>query len=167
MVNSIVEKLGISQRTLAAFIDSDHSILSRYAAGEIYLQANVFPLLLKIYALSVAITNPEPAKPSEEEKIELQTAANWCRTQCQPLQKKLAKTVLQYQQAGNMLKLLTALGKAPADAAPKKQRWIDSQQYEATLKMQKYGWPAQHKLQIAIQLLQQEASMLENSIQEL
>lgn len=122
MVNTIVEKFSISQRALAAYMDSDHSILSRYAAGDIYLQANVFPILLKIYTLSVAITESQPAKPSEEEKIELQKAANWCRTQYAPLQKKLAKIILQYQQACNTLKLLSALGNARAGAAPKKQR---------------------------------------------
>lgn len=165
MVKSITEKTGISQRSLAAFIDSTQSVISRYGTGGIYLQSTVFPQLLKIYTLSADITTTAPPTPTEEEKLEVQQAANWCRTQCRPLQKKLDDTLLQYQQAGTMLQLLTKIGPAPVNAAPKKQRWLDIQQYEATLKLQKYGWRAQHKLLMAIQLLQQQATLLETSIQ--
>lgn len=163
MVKPIIEKTGISLRALASFVGCDHAALSRYAAGGMYLRNDVVPQLAKLYTLSVAIAPAEPAKPSEAEKTDILQAADWCRTQCQPLQKKLATTLVRYQQAGNALQLLAAIGTAPADAAPKKQRWLDTQQYEATLKLQKYGWLAQHKLQMAIQLLQQEADMLERS----
>ena len=165
MVNELIKKLGISQRTLAAFIESDHTILSRYAAGDVYLQPHVIPELVKMYTLSVAFTAPVQSIPSIPDKIDLQKAANWCRTKCKPLEKKLAATLLLYEQGSNMLQLLAALGPAPMGAAPKKQRWMDEQHYQATLKMEKNGWLIQNKFKMAIQILQQEAEMIENAIQ--
>ena len=164
MVKPILDKTGISQRALAAFIDCDHTTLSRIDASGRMLKTDALSQLLKIYLLIVPITPSAPAKPSDTEKAAIQKAADWCRIQCVPLQKKLAKTLLQYEQAGNALQLLAAMGPAPADAAPKKQRWLDTQQYEATLKLEKFGWQAQHQLNMEIALLQAEADLLESSI---
>lgn len=159
MVKTLLQKIGISQRTLAAYIDSDHTVLNRFANGDIYLKPHVAPQLHKILSLGNNIIDTSELAPTEQEKMAMLQEAVFIKNKCRPIQKKLDTMQLNYIQATSMLKLLSLLGPATPDEKPKKQRWLDEQKYQAEEKMQRNGWLAQNKLQIAIKLIEHEAAL--------
>ena len=148
MVKTLLQKIGISQRTLAAYIDSDHTVLNRFANGDIYLKPHVAPQLHKILSLGNNIIDTSELAPTEQEKMAMLQEAVFIKNKCRPIQKKL-----------DTMKLLSLLGPATPDEKPKKQRWLDEQKYQAEEKMQRNGWLAQNKLQIAIKLIEHEAAL--------
>ena len=162
MVNSFLEQFGITQRALAKYIGSEHSVVSRYIANGKYLQPHAVTEFYKIQMLALTLKlQPAMPQPTEKEKATMLKDAAFYKAKCTPIQKKLDLVKARYQQGVNLLQLLAELGPAPEGSPPAQQRWIDSQEYRANLKIKANGWRAQNKLQMAIDMLQYQAGLCE------
>lgn len=159
----IVAQFGISLRTLASFLDTNHSHLSRYHANTRWLPDAAIPQLSNLIQLIETLPPPTPAAPSDAMLQTMQDKAAWCRAQCIPLQKKLARMQKKYQQGSALMQLVDAY-KSTFEAVPEKQqRWMDELRYQAHIKMEQNNWMEQRALQIRIAVLQEEAHLYENA----
>lgn len=163
IIDDICTATGLSLRNLAAFIDADQSLLSKLRRAKRELPtdaaikaANLYTILYNLPVL--------PNKPplSQQEIKSLQEEAAWCRVQCIPLQKRLAQIQVYEKQAAILIQLLNTMPLYP-DMPERKKRWIDEQHYQATRRLEKYGWQKQHALWLQISLLQHQAFLLEEA----
>lgn len=161
MVDIILQHLGITQRALAVFLDTDPTQLNRFAAGTRSLPPFVVPRAAQLYVAITKLLVEEAPMPTAAEAADMQQEAKWCRTLCRPLQIKLALAKKRYQQAGLVLRWLNEVGDAEAAVSEKKKRWVDTQRYEAQMKQEANGWAVQKKLEIAIDQLQHKAESYE------
>lgn len=159
MLETLLQRLGITQRALAVFLETDPTLLNRYAAGTRNLPPFVLPRMAQLYIAITTLTAVETPTPTAAEAAHMLEEAKWCQDQCRPLQKKLTLVKMHYQQAGLLLKWLNGVGDAEAAISEKRKRWVDEQRYQAQLKQAANGWAVQKKLQMAIDLLQMEATL--------
>jgi len=157
----LYEKIGISQQALGAIIGAKQSTLSRHDSDTRDLPSNASIALNNL--ILIAIKLPEASLPTitEADKKELLKAAERCKIQCHPLQKKLDKMRLQQQQAANMLAFIVAYRKTYTDISGKIDNWLEIMRLEAERKLDKNSRLNIKKLEIDIQTLQQQATMYE------
>lgn len=159
IVQYILGSVGISLRALASFVNTDHSVLSRYEAATRSLPTDVMMPLATLQQTIANLPAPPLASPSAEDIQILQQRAAYCTAQATILQQQLAAMQLQYTQAATLLQLIAALRINPIITGEKQQRWLDEQAYQGNKKLAKYGWLPQQQLQHKIALLQHEAKL--------
>jgi hypothetical protein len=164
MIEHFCRLTGLSKRSLAAFLDTDQSLLSRVDSGGRSLPTNALLQMTALYKLATAGANSLAQAPPDPVTAAEKTA--WCITQCIPLYKQLHTTQENCRQAALALQLLETCEKADDQLPPKKQRWITEQRYQAQKKLQANGWLPQKQLTIKIALLQHEAQLWHESIEE-
>jgi hypothetical protein len=163
IVEYIIGRVGISLRALASFIDTNHSILSRYEAATRSMPVNTMLPLVHIQQILTTIPSPPPPSPSTEDIATMQQRAAYCTAQAAVLQLQLQNMQLQYTQATTLLQLVTILQAEPTTKTDKQQRWLVEQAYQANKKITQYGWLPQQQLLNSIALLTQEATMCNTS----
>lgn len=164
MIKELIEKLGISRRTLSIYLNANQSNISRYENHTRNMPFATIPQVAKLVAMihkAPAVALPQP---TTEEREEAQKRADWCRVLCQPLQKKLASMQNKYEQANRMLSVLDAYTAANRELPPKMQSWVAGQYYAANRKREANGWQPQQEVQWKIRALDTEALFWENAI---
>lgn len=159
IVEDILNRIGISQRSLASLINTNHSLFSRYEAALGTLPVPVMLELANIYTKLVAQPAVPAPTPSAEHMSDMQRQATYCQAMAEHFQRQLKAMQLQYQQAGALLQLVDTLDAAPEPKTVKRQRWIDILRHQAYKRMEDNGWLPQQQLQLKIAQLQLEVSM--------
>lgn len=159
--NLLYEKIGISQQALGAIIGAKQSTLSRHDNDTRDLPSTASIALNDLILIAIKIPESPLPLSTEADKKELLNAANWCKAQCHPLQKKLAKMLLQQQQAVNMLAFIDAYRKAHTEISKKVENWLEIMRFDANKKLAKNSWLAIKKLEIEIQTLLKQAALYE------
>jgi len=162
IVENILSRIGISQRSLASLVNTNHSLLSRYEAALGSLPVPVMLELANIYTQLVAQPTVPAPTPTAEHLSDMQRQATYCQAMAERAQQQLKTMQLQYQQAGALLQLVDTLDAAPEPKTVKRQRWIDELRYQANKKIAANGWLPQQQLQLKIQLLQTEMAFYNN-----
>lgn len=161
----LYEKIGISQQALGAIIGAKQSTLSRHDNNTRDLPSSASIALNDLILVAIKLPESPLLACTETDKKELQKAAEWCKAQCHPLQKKLDKMRLQQQQAANMLEFIAAYRKTKTEISSKIDNWLEIMLMDAEKKLAKNSWLAIKKLEIEIQTLQQEAALYEAATQ--
>lgn len=160
--NIIYERTGMSQQALMQFTGANQSTLSRHLAGTRLLPGEPGLKLVNMIVCLTSLPSQLPERSlATEEKAELQNAADWCRTQCIPLQKKLEAMQMEATKATQLLQFVNALEKEDAEPTESKQRWYNSQRYAAQSKLKKASRYNQIKLEAKMAALQKEAEVYE------
>lgn len=89
LVANILQKLGISQRSLANFIDANHATLSRYESATRSLPTDNTLQLALMQQMIQTLPTPSTATPSDADIAAMQQKAQYCLAQCYALQKQL------------------------------------------------------------------------------
>lgn len=100
IVENILSRIGISQRSLASLVNTNHSLLSRYEAALGSLPVPVMLELANIDTLLVAQPAVPLPTPTAEQLIDMQKQATYCQAMVHHLQQQLQAMQLRYQQAG-------------------------------------------------------------------
>lgn len=164
MIEDLIEKLGISRRALAIYLDANQSNISRYENHTRNLPLASTALLAQLIAMTYKAPPPSIPKPVAEEKAEAQKRADWCRVLVQPLQTKLAAMQKSYEQAQLMLSVLEQYTKANSELTSKMKSWVEGQRYAANKKIDENGWQPQQMVLQKINALEKEAQFWENAI---
>lgn len=160
LIETLTTRLGISIRTLAAFLRIHHSLLARFDSAEKMLPRMALPEVIEIYGLAEKVEPAADLLPNEQQKKELQQQAEWCNAQIWKLNKNLAAIQQRYQQGHALLQVLTAYEeKSTEKIDDKRKRWIESQRGLAQLKVEENGWAAQWKIKVEIGRLEREVEM--------
>ena len=163
ITGNLTQQTGISQRSLATFLEIDHSLITHYYKG---VRSLPTAALVQLFEMDRLLQQPAPlpaASISEKEKEDLLKIAERCRMKCYPLRVKLTAMQLRHQQAANTLQMTTVLTANPSPQSELKQLWLNLEAHKAAIKLKKNGWLQQRKLEIAIQLLEQEAALYESA----
>ncbi len=155
----ICAKTGLSLRTLAALVDADQSLLSKYELGTRTLPSDALLQLVKLSTQLNALPVIEPPVLTTEEKEYLQQHVQNCRVQITQLKKQLNAVKENYRHATTMLMVLPLLAQNALYTTTKKQRWIEEQQYQAEKKLKANGPLLQRKLEIEIGGLEEVVRM--------
>jgi len=166
MIGSFCRLTGISQRSLASYLNTNQSQLSRMEARQRALPTAALLKMVDLYTKALAVANNPIARPAAENPDALKEKADWCLAQCHPLQKQLEAMQLSYQQAITTLWLMEAEEKDNTNLPNKKQGWIDEQRYRAQQQLAASGWLPQRALAIKIALLQHEAQLWQQGMEE-
>ena len=163
----LFEETGMSQQAILQYTGANQSTLSRHLAGTRLLPGEAGLKLVNMIVQLVKLPKqPLVQTLTTEEKEELQQAANWYRTQCIPLQKKLDAMQAEAAKAARLLQFVDALEKEEREIADAKQRWYDSQRYTAQSKLEKNSRYQQVKLEAKMAALQAESEMYEIQLVE-
>ena len=164
MIKDLIEKLGVSRRALATFLDSNQSNISRYENHTRNMPFAAIPQVAKLLAMIHKALPATPPQPTAAEKAEAQKRADWCRVLLQIQQKKLAAMQKNYEQAQLMLSIVEQHTKATQELTPKMKSWVAGQQYAANRKTEENGWQPQQVILQKMNALVQEALYWESAI---
>jgi hypothetical protein len=139
------KETGISLRRLAQWLQTDQSLLSRWATGTRMMASG--PLLRLIEAWKTLSALPEPAIPTlqspEDVAISRQMADEW-EWKAEETDRQLQYHLQRYRQALRALQWLETLRQADAPVTPKSERWMEESFYQAKKQLQQHG-PAVYK----------------------
>lgn len=155
----LYEKMGISQQALGAMIGAKQSTLSHHDNDTRDLPAMADIALNNLLLIAIKLNNAALPTVTNSDKKELLKAADWCKAQCHPLQKKLDKMLLHQQQAANMLAFIDAYKKAHTNISNKITNWLEIMRIDAEKKLAKNHWLAIKKIEIKINGLMHEAAL--------
>ena len=164
LIAELADRLGISLRSLAIVLGTDHTHLSRYESHTRSLPLASTAQVAQLVAMTHKAPPPQPPQPTAEEKAEAQKRADWCRVLVQPLQTKLAAMQKSYQQAQLMLSVLDQYTKATSELTPKIKSWVAGQRFAANKKIDENGWQPQQIVLQKINALEAEALFWEAAI---
>ncbi len=158
---------GMSQMALAQYIGAKTSTLSHHLAGTRLLPGEAGLKLMNLIVKLVQLPQqPLVQTLSTEEKKKLKEAADWCRTQCIPLQKKLETMQDEAAKAARLIHLVTELEKEEGEISEDRQRWYSSQRGGAEYQLYKNSRYQLLQLEVKIAVLQKEAEMYEAQLTE-
>jgi transcriptional regulator with XRE-family HTH domain len=163
-LKNVIQKLGISQRSLAKFIGSSNAVISYAISGTRDLPTNALLQLAQLGKLLKTLPAASLPTPTAQDATAIRQQAAWCLAQCHPLKKQLAAMQQNHQQAATLLQVLDAYIANAATISVKQQRWLEEQRYQAQLKMAQNGWLLQQQLQHKIALLTYEANLCKAAI---
>lgn len=154
----ICNSIGISQRTLAAYLQIDQSILNRYEKGEKNIPTNK---LLQLVAIDTALAslNEAPLNPTVEDLQHVEQQMQYCQWQLLLINNQIEKASKRLQQAQKLLTLCTHL--LQQNLNKKQLSWVQQQQYAAQKLLKQYNWLAMEQLYIKQKKLQQEKMVYE------
>jgi hypothetical protein len=139
------KETGISLRRIALWLQTDQSLLSRWATGTRMIASR--PLLRLIETWKVLRAMPEPAIPSapspEDAAIFRQMADEW-EWKAKETDRQLQYHLQRYRQALRALQWLETLRQSDVPVTPKSERWMEESFYQAEKKLQQHG-PAVYK----------------------
>ncbi len=139
------KETGISLRRIAQWLNTDQSLLSRWAKGTRSVPSG--PLLRLIEAWKALSAMPEPAIPSvptpEDATIFRQMADEW-EWKAEETDRQLQYHLQRYRQALRALQWLETLQQTEAPLSPKSERWMQESFFQAQKKLQQHG-PAVYK----------------------
>ena len=152
--------LGVSSRSLAKFFNIDFSNLHKFHLGKRSIGNDVLLPLVAIVKTMPDVPMVEPMALSDTEQQQLQKEAAYCLTESLILQRKLDFLRKQQLQALNLLNRLNIFfSTLPPDWTDRKQRWLDEQRYQASLKLEQASALNIRKLEIKVWLLEQEVRL--------
>lgn len=163
----VMNSTGLSKLALAAFLQVDNSLLTRYEAGTRTLPAEAMLKLALLYK-NLPQAKPIAASPvaaTTGQQQEAQQHAAYCQAKSVQLGRQLAQMRQAHEQAAQLLQLLAILVQQPGEATNKQKSWLDEQEYQAGKKLEKNNWLEQQKLEIKLVLLQQEAKLYSALVQ--
>ena len=163
-IGELVEKLGISLRSLATLLNTDHTHLSRYESHTRNLPLAAIPGVIQLFAWLEKVPPTPVPQPTEADKTAAQKNADWCRVQCIPLQGKLAAMQKSWEQGATLLYIVEQYEAANKEALPKMKSWAAGQRFAATQKIGANGWAAQQEVKRKIALLEADARFWEERI---
>jgi len=154
----ICTTIGISQRTLAAYLQMDQSILNRYERGEKNIPTNK---LLQLVAINTALEqlSETTVSPTVEDLQHVEQQMQYCQLQLLLINQQIEKASKHWQQAQKLLALCTHL--LQQDLNKKQLSWVQQQQYAAQQTLKKYNWLAMQQLFLKQKTLQQEKMVYE------
>ena len=156
MIKELVEKLGISRRTLSIFLDSTQSHLSKYENHTRNLPLAAIPGVTQLYAWLENVPAPPVPQPTAADKAKAAQKGGWCRAELSLLQQKLEKAQTAWGQGATLLYIVQQYEAANPQPSPKMKSWIAGQHFTATQKMKDNGWEARQRVQHKIALLETE-----------
>jgi hypothetical protein len=165
ILENLLDKLGISNRSMASFIGTSHTLINCCIASTRNLPTHAMLQLAQLGKLLKTLPAPAMPVPSPQEVEDMQQQAVWCLAQCHPLQKQLTKMQQTYQQAATLVQLLDAYAAGTGTLTAKQQRWVDEQRYQAKKRMVQNGWLPQQQLRHKITLLTYEAGLYKTAMQ--
>jgi hypothetical protein len=167
IITEICRLSGLNIRSLAAYLQVEESRLGKYSRNTRMLPPEAVATLSRLYAAFMQITElPTPLLTAAQATVQVDKA-NDCLMQCAPLRKQLAQLQADYRQGCALAQWAAQEVALHGNSfTPRQQRWHAEQLYRARLAMDKNGAAAQLELRIKIAMLELEAGMRQQAMQE-
>jgi transcriptional regulator with XRE-family HTH domain len=154
---------GLSLRSLAAYLQVDPGVLSRYSNNERLLPADSLYLLAGLYG-QLQQTPPQPVPLTAAEQAKEARRLQACQVKTLQLQRKLQALEAAYRQVcvcrPALQSLLNALPVAEAadPARVRQRRWLEEQLHGLQKQLKTCGPFARRQLEIRLAMLETEAA---------
>ncbi len=134
------KETGISQRQLAKWLQTDHSLLTRMAQGTRTLPSGPLLKLVEAWKMLNEFPVPELQDSRHTQDVELfKRLANEWDWKANEKDKQIQYHQLKYRQGLRALQWLQTLKQTETPITPKMERWIAESIYQAQQKLQKHG----------------------------